>query len=94
MLPVFLRTFGAVILMICFTTALSAQIPFQYFFQTLTIQTFVSGGIGAALASAGLKHVFKAIMKKSDLNPRAAIHPTFRTIRRFVKHELRTMPKD
>lgn len=146
-LPVFLRSFGYVIIAICFITALS-RVPFQFFFQTLSIQAFASAGIGSALGVAVLNHLFKILVKKnslllsseldnvnflvaklpqndlygilqiqavivsmkeiygwlillglacllifmikeSSINARSAIHPTYRSIRRFVKHQLR-----
>lgn len=146
-LPIFLRSFGYVIIGICFLTVLS-RIPFQNFPQSLTIQGFFSAGISGVLGTAVLTHIFKALVKKnslllsieldsvnpmaaslsnselygmvqqqsvmvsmketygwlvltglfclfafaiinSSINAKSAIHPTFRTIRRFIKHQLR-----
>ena len=148
MLPVFLRSFGYVIIAITFLTALS-RVPFHQFFQAITIQSFVSAGFGGVLGTAilgrllnwatkknamllgtNLDHVNplannlpvgqlygalyeQALMvsmkelfgwlsllgifclllfltKESSISPKAAFHPTYRRIRRFVKHQLRT----
>lgn len=145
--PLFLRSFGYVIIAICFLTALS-RVPFQYFFQAISVQAFVSAGIGGALGAAVLNRLLNVIMKKNVLlissgldhvNPAAArlpveelygivqrqalmvsmkelygwlllaalfcfflfllsensarplkaLHPRYRLIRRYVKHELR-----
>lgn len=147
MLPIFLRSFGYVILGICLLTVLT-RVPFVYFFQSLTIQAFFSAGISSVLGSAILKYLLKIVMKKnsvllsmeldnvnpiashlytgelygivqlqslimsmkeiygwlillglfcillfmikeSSINAKSAIHPTYRAIRRFVKHQLR-----
>lgn len=146
-LPLFLRSFGYVILAICFLTALS-RVPFQHFFQALSVQAFVSAGFGGALGAAVLGHALKVTMKKnamllgasldqvhplagrlplgelygavqqqalvvsmkelygwlalagvfcllvfalneSEVRPLHALHPRYRAIRRYVKHELR-----
>ncbi|NDV64627.1 hypothetical protein [Bacteroides sp. 224] len=146
-LPIFLRSFGYVIIAICFLTALS-RVPFQQFFQAITIQAFISACIGGVLGTAVLGHFFKVAIKKnamllgstldhvnplasciprgelygvlyqqsvmvsmkelygwllllgifcllvfmikeSSISPKSAFHPTYRRIRRFVKHELR-----
>jgi len=150
-LPIYLRSFGYVIIAICFITSLS-RVPFKNFFQAITIQGFVSAGVGGVLGTAILGHFFKVLMKKnamllgagldnvnnlavslqggelygalqmqslmvsmkelygwlvilgivcllvfmikeSSISPKSAIHPTYRTIRRFVKHELRMSRK-
>lgn len=145
--PVFLRSFGYVMIAICFLTSLS-RVPFQFFFQAVSIQGFVSAGFGGALGTAILNRVFVVAMKKNALllgasmdhvnstvgqlsmgqlygavqqqalmvtmkeiygwltllglfclllfclkenpvRPFSALHPTYRAIRRFIKHELR-----
>ena len=145
--PLFLRSFGYVIIAICFLTALS-KVPFQYFFQAVSIQAFVSAGLGGALGTALLSYILKIVMKKnamllgatldrvnplirhlspeelyaalqqqalmismkelygwltllsllclllfaineSSIRPWHALHPKYRAIRRFIKHELR-----
>ncbi len=150
-LPLFLRSFGYVIIAITFLTALSA-VPFQHFFQSLSVQSFVSAGFGGVLGTALLGHLLKVtvtknamllgttldrvhpvashlptdqlygavqqqaltvsmkeiygwltlmslicillfLIKESDWRPRTAIHPRYRLIRRFVKHELRVRQK-
>lgn len=147
-LPLFLRSFGYVIIAICFLTALS-RVPFVYFFQALSVQAFVSAGFGGALGAAVLEYALSVTLKKnalllsssldrvnplinhlpagelfgavqqqalmvsmkemygwlilialvcllmflvyeSDIRPYKVLHPTYRSIRRFVKHELRT----
>lgn len=146
-LPIFLRSFGYVIIGICFLTILS-RIPFHHFPQSLAIQGFFSAAISGVLGTAVLGRIFKTLVKSNSLlltaeldnvNPiavhiphnelygmvqaqsvmvsmkelygwlallalcclllfmikessitaKSAIHPTFRTIRRFVKHQLR-----
>lgn len=148
-LPIFLRSFGYVIIAICFLTSLS-RVPFQHFFQSLSVQAFVSAGFGGALGTAILGQLLEGAMKKnatllgatldhvnlqasylpegalygalqqqalmvsmkelygwlallglfclllfmvmeSSIRPQRAIHPTYRAIRRLVKHELRMM---
>lgn len=147
MLPIFLRSFGYVVISICFLTALS-RVPFKYFWEALCIQAFVDACFGESFGTAILGHVLKFVMKKntmllganlddinvvanrlpkvelyealqkqalmvsmkelygwlvilcifcliafmlkgSSLRPKFAIHPKFRTIRRYIKHELR-----
>ncbi|MDL2231468.1 hypothetical protein LJB85_01865 [Porphyromonadaceae bacterium OttesenSCG-928-L07] len=149
-LPIFFRSFGYVIIAICFLTALS-RVPFQHFFQAITIQSFISACIGGVLGTALLGHALKVLMKKnlvllsadidhvnslisrfspgeiygkvqlqslmvsmkelygwlvlvsliclllfmikeSSIRPQAAIHPTYRSIRRFIKHQLKRHP--
>lgn len=146
-LPVFLRSFGYVIIAICFITAL-CKVPFQNFFQAVSVQAFVSAVLGGAIGSAVLEHWLAVVMKKNamlleatldSVNPLAghlpfgqlygavqqqalmvsmkelygwltlaalfclllfglkenaerpfhALHPRYRVIRRWIKHELR-----
>lgn len=149
--PIFLRTFGYVIIGICFLTVLTrlfARVPFHYFAQSLSIQSFfsviISGVLGTALlarilkilikknsmllsseldnvntlasniptnnlygilqgqsimvsmkeiygwlALIGLFCLFLFMIKESSINAKSTIHPPFRKIRRFVKHQLR-----
>lgn len=150
-LPIFLRSFGYVIIAICFLTALSF-VPFQNFFQAVSVQAFVSAAFGGALGTAVLTHALNHTVKKnvmllgamldhvnplanrlpygqlygtlqeqalmvsmkelygwlilaslfcllllmthgSSIRPLHALHPTYRAIRRFVKHELRMNKK-
>ncbi len=145
--PLFLRSFGYVIIAICFLTALS-RVPFPHFFQAVSVQAFVSAGFGGALGTAILGRALSVTLKKnamllassldhvnpfisrisagelysavqrqalmvsmkelygwlilialfcllvfliyeSDIRPHKVLHPTYRSIRRFVKHELR-----
>lgn len=63
-LPILLRSMGYVILATTFITALSG-IPFQNFFQSLTVQSFVSACFGALLGTSILNHLFKLTMQKN-----------------------------
>ncbi len=65
-LPLFLRGFGYVVIAICFLTILS-RVPFQYFFQSLSIQAFVSACIGGVLGTAILKEFLKRFMQSNAL---------------------------
>lgn len=65
-LPVFLRSFGYVLIAICFLTALS-RVPFQNFFQAVSVQAFVSAGFGGALGTAVLGQVLKVVMKRNAM---------------------------
>lgn len=64
--PLFLRSFGYVIIAICFLTSLS-RVPFQFFFQAISIQAFVSAGFGGALGTAVLGHALTAAVKKNAM---------------------------
>ena len=64
--PVFLRSFGYVIIAVCFLTALS-RVPFHYFFQAISIQAFVSAGFGGALGTAVLGHALTTAVKKNAM---------------------------
>ena len=41
--------------------------PFQYFFQAVSIQAFVSAGLGGALGTALLSYILKIVMKKNAM---------------------------
>ena len=64
--PIFLRSFGYVIIAICFLTSLS-RVPFEYFFQAVSIQGFVSASIGAAVGTAILGRVLNVVLKKNAM---------------------------
>ena len=64
LIPIFLRSFAYVIIAIIFLTSLS-KVPFQYFFQAISIQGFVSASLGGALGSAILGHFLNFTMKKN-----------------------------
>ncbi len=146
-LPLFSRGFGYAIVVVCLLTLLS-RVPFHHFFQSLSVQGFVSAGFGGALGTAVLGHALSWTVKKntillstsldrvhpvageiplpglyglvqqqallvsmkelygwlilmvlcclglfllseSSIRPLRVIHPSYRAIRRFVKHELR-----
>ena len=146
-LPIFLRSFGYVIIAICLLTYLS-HVPFQHFFMAVSVQSFVSAGFGSVLGTAILGRALNVVLKKNAMllgatmdhvNPLAnhlpfgqlygavqqhalmvtmkelfgwltivalgclfvlalqegrerpfrVLHPTYRFIRRAIKHELR-----
>ena len=146
--PVFMRSFAYVIIAICFLTALS-RVPFQHFFEAVSVQAFVSACIGGPIGTALLEHAMQGataknamllstsldrinpqtvrfpieqlygtvqqhslmvsmkeiygwltmlaliclalfMVSESSLRPRLALHPRYRVLRRWVKHELRT----
>jgi len=150
-LALFLRGFAYVVIAITFLTALS-RVPFQHFFQAISVQSFVSAGFGGVLGTAIIGRVLNVIMKKnvillgssldrvnplvqhipsnqlygalqqqalmvsmkeiygwlalialfcillfaikeSVLRPEYAIHPRYRMIRRYIKHQLRMRDK-
>jgi len=64
--PLLIRGLGYIIIDIAFITALSA-VPFQNFFQALTIQAFVSACCGVLIGNAFLTQVFKFTMKKNQM---------------------------
>ena len=65
-LPIFLRSFGYVIIAICFLTALS-RVPFQHFFEAVSVQAFVSAGFGSVLGTAILGRALNVVMKKNAI---------------------------
>ena len=65
-LPIFLRSFGYVIIAICFLTALS-RVPFQHFFEAVSVQAFVSAGFGSVLGTAILGRALNVVMKKNAM---------------------------
>ena len=146
-IPLFMRSFAYVIIAICFLTALSS-VPFQYFFQAVSVQAFVSACIGGPIGTAILEHLMRGataknamllsinidrvnsavvhlplnqvygamqqqalmvsmkeiygwlalvamacllifLLRESSIRPKFALHPRYRVIRRWVKHELR-----
>ncbi|WP_320051740.1 hypothetical protein [uncultured Acetobacteroides sp.] len=64
--PLLLRGFGSIIIIITFITALSTT-PFEHFWQSLTIQSFASACCGSLFSSAVITHVFKYTMKKNTM---------------------------
>ena len=62
--PIFLRGFGYVIIAISFLTSLS-RVPFKNFFETLSIQAFISAAIGGVLGTALLNQLLKMVMKRN-----------------------------
>lgn len=149
--PLFLRSFGYVIIAISFITALS-RVPFKNFFEAVSVQAFVSAAFGGALGAAILGHVLNVVIKRNavllgatldhvnllanqlpveqlygavqqqalmvsmkelygwlaiislfclclfwlgenSVRPLHALHPRYRMIRRYIKHELRVSMK-
>lgn len=72
MVPLFLRGFGYVIIAVCFLTALS-RVPFPNFFQSVSVQAFVSAGFGGALGTAILARLMRVLMRRNALNWSAAL---------------------
>lgn len=66
LLPVFLRGFGYVIIAICFLTALS-RVPFEHFFQAVSVQAFVSATFGGVLGAAVLGEILKFTVKRNAM---------------------------
>ena len=64
--PLLLRGLGYIIISITFISALMG-LPFQHFFQSLTVQAFISACCGSQIGSAVLSHVFKITMKKNEM---------------------------
>lgn len=67
MLPLFIRGFGSVVIMITFITALST-IPFEKRFQGVTVMTIFSTCLGPLIGNALLYRLFKATVQKNGLN--------------------------
>lgn len=65
-LPIFLRGFGYVIIAICFITALS-RVPFENFFQAVSVQAFVSATFGGVLGAAVLTEILKLTVKHNAM---------------------------
>lgn len=66
LLPILLRNFGYIVISICFLTALT-QVPFQYFWQALTIQAFVDACFGEFFGAAVLGRALKYVMAKNTM---------------------------
>jgi len=64
--PILLRGFAYIIIAITFITALM-EVPFSNFWQSLTVQSFISACCGALVGEAFLKQVFKITMKKNEM---------------------------
>jgi len=65
-LPLFLRGAGYILIAITFITALM-EVPFSNFWQSLTVQSFISACCGALLGEAFLTQVFKIVTKKNEM---------------------------
>jgi hypothetical protein len=65
-LPILLRGMAYIIIAITFITALT-DVPFSNFWQSLTVQSFISACCGALVGEAFLKQVFKLTMKKNEM---------------------------
>ncbi len=64
--PIFLRGMAYIIIAITFITAL-VNVPFPNFWQSLSVQSFISAGFGALFGEAFLKQVFKLVTKKNEM---------------------------
>lgn len=63
--PVYIRSFGYVVMAICLLTVLS-RVPFPYhFFQSIAIQGFVSAACGNAIGTAIVGRVLSIVQKKN-----------------------------
>ncbi len=63
-LPLFLRNFGYVIVAICFLTSLT-RVPFNHFFQCVTMQNIFSAAIAAPIGTAILGVIFNHTVAKN-----------------------------
>ncbi len=64
--PIMLRGAGYILIAITFITALM-EVPFSNFWQSLTVQSFISACCGALVGEAFLTQVFKIVMKKNEM---------------------------
>jgi len=64
--PILLRSFGYIIIAITFITALM-EVPFSNFWQSLTVQSFISACCGALVGEAFLTQVFKIVTKQNEM---------------------------
>ncbi len=87
MLPLFLRGFGYVTIAICFLTILS-RVPFAYFFQSLSVQSFVSACFGGVLGTAVLGQALKIMMKQNTILLSANLDKTNPLVNRIPLNEL------
>lgn len=89
-LPLFLRSFGYVILSIVMLTSM-VRIPFSNFFQSVSVQSFISACCGAAIGDALIGQVLKVVMKKNAMLLSAGLDSVNPAIERFNPGELMTM---
>jgi len=64
LLPIFIRSLGYIILATTFISALTT-VPFKQFFQSLSIQAFMSACLGVLIGRSVLDHFFKITLKKN-----------------------------
>lgn len=64
--PILLRAIAYIVIAITFISALM-KVPFPNFWQSLTVQSFISASCGALVGEAFLKQVFKITMRKNEL---------------------------
>ena len=83
-LPAFLRSIGYIMLYVSLTVYMTAQIPFQHFFQGLAIVGFIRTGFGGPLGEAVYEHWLEMSMASNlgnlsgtldAVNPIAAMMP-------------------
>ena len=87
LLPIFMRGLGYIILAVTFISALTT-VPFQQFFQSLSIQAFVSACLGSLIGSAVLDHVFKITLKKNTMLLNANLDNVNPLVKHFPAGEL------
>lgn len=66
-LPIFLRSFGAILVPMTLLTCIFKTIPFKHFFQALNMTTMVTACCGPLLGVAVVNQLFKAAIKKNEL---------------------------
>lgn len=65
-LPLFLRSFGYVIIAIVFLTSLK-EVPFRYYFQAISVQGFMSACLGGAIGQAAITRLFRFTVLKNTM---------------------------
>jgi hypothetical protein len=65
--PIFLRSFGAILVPITFLTAVFNTIPFKLFFQALNMTTIITACCGPLLGATVINQLFKVAIKKNEL---------------------------
>ncbi len=86
-LPLFLRSFAYVIISICFLTSLS-RVPFEHFFNAVSVQGFASAAIGGIFGASVIEHFFKVLFNKNFNNISSSLDNVNTTINRFITSEL------
>lgn len=66
-LPIFLRSFGAILVPMTLLTCIFKTIPFKHFFQALNMTTMVTACCGPLLGVAVVNQIFKVAIKKNEM---------------------------